>query len=203
MKPVALGMMRYKLWVLLFLLASVTVFCQNGPEREHRINNAQFPSISMDTLFKVVKDAELKKVRYYKAVDSTETIYILKFKMQRLDYQMHFNSNGKLQKVGFGVKEVDIPSDTFTAMQRYLQERYDKIKVRRMFQEYNLNSTETSQTTIKNAFQNLLLPTNRYRLLIIGKNASDRQPYEVIFNAEGEMETLSHTLPPNYDRILY
>ncbi|SDL69353.1 hypothetical protein SAMN04488514_102361 [Kriegella aquimaris] len=189
--------------LLLLFLGNMTIFGQKSQESQHRIKKAQFPTISIDTLFKAVNDSELKKVRYYKAVDTARTTYTLKFKMQRLHYQMHFYSKGKLLKVGFGIKEVDVPSDTYAAMQHYLQNRFKNVKIRRMYQEYHIISEEKAQSTIKNAFQNLMLPTNQYRLLIMGKNELGRQAYEAKFDAEGELNAFTEALPSNYDRVLY
>ncbi|WP_339707264.1 hypothetical protein [uncultured Kriegella sp.] len=197
-------MKRCKSFLLLLLfLANMTVFGQNGVEGEHRIKKVQFPSISIDTLFKTVGRSELTRVRYYKTVDTVRTSYTLKFKMQRLHYQMHFDANGNLLKVGFGVKEVDVPSDTYAAMRGYLQNRFEKVKIRRMYQEYPITSREKVHSHLKNAFQNLHLPTNQYRLLVMGKNKGGREQYVVKFDAKGGLKDLSMALPANHDRILY
>lgn len=193
---------RSSLFLLLFL-ARMTVFGQYDVEGEHRIKKVQFPSISIDTLFKTVKRSELKRVRYYKAIDTARTSYILKFKMQRLHYQMLFDSNGNLVKIGFGIKEVDVPSNTYAAMRDYLQNRFEKVKIRRMYQEYPITSREKVDATIKNAFQNLLLPTNQYRLLVMGKNKGGRGQYVAKFDAKGGLKNFSMALPANRDRILY
>ncbi|MFH6603387.1 hypothetical protein ACEZ3G_07860 [Maribacter algicola] len=60
-----------------------------------------------------------------------------------------------------------------------------------------------NETTLKNAFQNLMLPSIKYELMVAGKNDKNYEQFEILFDADGNFEKIRKSLPPNYDHILY
>lgn len=186
--------------LLLLLFTAVGCYAQNSYEREHRIKKSQFPKLQQEFLTSV---DGIKQPRYYKEVSNSEIAYILKFKKDRLYYYMNFNPEGHLQNMGFKIKEVDIPSDTFSNVQTYFSANFDKVKIRRMYQEYSVPDLEESEQTIKNAFQNMLLPGNIYKLILVAIKERKRVEYEAYFDAEGNFVKMRQSLPANYDHILY
>ncbi len=187
--------------LLVFLLAGSPCFSQNGLEREHRILNSQFPKNALMYIGEKVEGT--KKVRYYREIDSTQKIYTAKFKKDRLHYDMAFDENGNLKSIGFRVKKIDIPEDTYTKIQSYLKDSFEDVKIKRILQQYHANNSKTLEKTLQNAFQNLLLPSNLYKLLIVGKKKGKRLEYEVIFDADGTFMHICTSLPANYDHVLY
>jgi len=193
--------MNFKPGLFLFLLITST-FCysQQGFEREHRIKKSQFPLLNNPQL---VPDQGIKQLKYYKETDHSLSQYILRFKRDRIKYYMNFDNNGTLLKLGLRVNAVDIPSASYTIISTYLDHHFDRFKIRRMFQEYAVTDRTTSIETVKNAFQNMLLPDNQYKILLRGKNDGEWITYEAYFKADGEFIKIRHALPPDYDHILY
>lgn len=169
-------------------------------EREHRIRKSQFPSVNIGLIF---DGSMTNKIRYYKEVDSLETTYILKFKMARLNYLLSFDDAGKLKISGFRVKEIDIPEETFQKIRAYLNDSYEKSRIKRIFQQYPATNPENDESALKNTFQNLLLPSNVYKLIVIGKNDKKKNEYDLWFSADGNLIRKRQALPINHDRILY
>ena len=198
MRSIVLDMMRFSLFIVLLFL-SMVCFPQHI-EREHRIRKSQFPKMNIDLKF---NGSMTNKIRYYKEVDSLETTYILKFKMARLNYLLSFDDAGKLIISGFRVNEIDIPEETFQKIKAYLTDSYEKSRIKRIFQQYPATNPENDESALKNTFQNLILPSNVYKLIIIGKNDKKKNEYDLWFNADGNFIRKRQALPMNHDRILY
>ncbi len=193
-------MMRFSFFLILFSLGFLC-FSQNEQEREHRIKKSQFPSEAVDFFTENIK--EVKKIRYYKEVDTAQTTYSVKFKKDRLNYHIVFDKKNTLQTIGFRVKEIDLPSDTYLKIESYLTGRFDTFKIRRIFQQYSISKERTENQVLKDAFQNLMLPTTTYRFLISVRENGERKKYEALFDAEGNLKNIRAALPANYDRVLY
>ncbi len=169
-------------------------------EREHRIRKSQFPQVNIGLM---LNGSKTNKLRYYKEVDSLETTYILKFKMARLNYLLSFDDIGKLKISGFLVNEIDIPEETFQKIKAYLSDSYEKSRIKRIFQQYPATITENAKSALTITFQNLLLPSNVYKLIVIGKNDNKNNEYDLWFTADGNLIRKRLSLPMNHDRILY
>lgn len=196
MRYIVLDMMKYSyLALVLLMMLGPTCFSQTKLEREHRNKKAQFPSLESDIMIL----GNVKNLKYYKEVDSSRTIFIMKFRQNKIQYHIDFNDKGVLQNTGFMVKEVDIPSDTYAQIEAYLRENFKSFKVRYIQQRY----PGTSKNILKNTFQNLILPINTYKLMFRGKKADKKEDFIAIFDAEGNLTNIAVALPANYDRVLY
>jgi hypothetical protein len=180
---------------MLLLMLGLQCFSQTKLEREHRIKKSQFPSIDIDKL----PLENTKHIRYYREVDSSKITYILKFRKEKMHYQIGYSEKGTLQNTGFMVKEVDIPTDTYARISSVLNTNFKKVKIKYIQQRY-LGSTEY---VLKSTFQNLILPSNTYKLMLRGKKADKKEDYIAIFDAEGNLIKTAIALPANYDRVLY
>ena len=202
MKLIVLDTMKYRNSILIFLLfLSIACFAQYELEREHRILESQFPNKAL--IFVKEKAVSAKRLRYYKEIDSTQKTYSAKFKKDRLYYRMDFDEKGNLKDIGFIVKKIDIPEDSYSNIQLYLTHHIQQSKIKKILQLYSINDNKNPRETLKNTFQNLLLPSNLYKLTVIGKNEGKRQEYNITFDAEGTFKQMSLSLPSNYDHVLY
>ena len=91
--------MKNKLFVLLIvlLLCSFFVSSQNKYEREHRIRKSQFPKTALDLIESELNN--VKRLKFYKETDSTETSFEAKFKKDRLWYSTEFDDKGLLKDI--------------------------------------------------------------------------------------------------------
>ena len=105
--------------------------------------------------------------------------------------------------MGFNVKRVDIPEESFGRIANYLSQNFEKSKIRKMQQLYQTRGDGSPGKTIKNAFQNLMVPSMFYKLLVRGKKGDVPTDYSVMFDAEGNLAEIRKSLPANYDRVLY
>lgn len=187
--------------LVLFLLIAPLGMAQNKYEREFRIRKSQFPAKAYDLIQDKISDA--KRLRYYKEIDSTKISFEAKFKKDRLWYSVEFDEQGALEDIEILIKPVDIPADVLAKIQRYLDREYTKYKIKRLQQQYRATPQVSVEKTIKDAFQNLMLPSLNYELIVAGKQDRSYLQFEILFDAQGNFLNKRQSLPPNYDHVLY
>jgi len=87
-------------------------------------------------------------------------------------------------------------------MVSYFESQFSKHRIKRIQQQYPADQKQLKKT-FRNAFQNLLLPSLNYELVIAGKIDKNYFDYEILFDAEGNFKKIRKSLPPNYDHVLY
>jgi hypothetical protein len=174
---------------------------QSKLEREHRIKKSQFPE--KGKLFMETKIGPVKTLRYYREIDSSTITFTSKFKKDRLHYNIQFSENSEFQKVAITVKEIDIPMDSWQRITSFMDRYFTKYRIKKILQQYAVTKDQPEAATLKNAFQNMILPEIKYEILAKGKMDSSYQEYKILFDSEGDMVLLEKALPPNYDHILY
>lgn len=195
-------MMRFsKILLILLFFASTSNFAQVRVERQHRIKKSQFPSEAIETILENSND--IKRLKFYREVDSAQKTYTAKFKRSRLFYEMNFDKNGELKSLGFNVKQIDIPEESFERVRNYLSQNFEKSKVRKMLQLYPSGEKNNLEKDIRDVFQNLMTTNMMYKLLVRGKKDGKPADYNIIFDSEGSFKSMKKSLPPNYDRVLY
>ncbi|WP_072989592.1 hypothetical protein [Pseudozobellia thermophila] len=188
------------LFVFILAFSTASLLAQVRSEREHRIRKSQFPEKAVLTLEEKVEDA--RQMRFYKEIDSNVVSYKAKFKKDRLRYGITFNSDSEVEVIEFEIKPVDIPNDSYTQTIAYLEGNFEKYRVQKIQQQYLTEDRDLDQS-LKNAFQNLMLPSITYKFTVKGKKGKATEKYETIFDAEGKLKLIKKALPPNYDHVLY
>lgn len=203
MKLIVLDIMKYKCFLLLItaLFHYTTGIAQVKVEREHRIKKKQFPNTAHEFIREKLKDA--KKIRFYKETDTTKITYTAKFKKDKLYYSVEFDESGNPEDIEILIKEVDVPRDSWSQITKFLKEKFDRYKIRKIQQQYPVTSNEAAETTLNNAFQNLLIPSLNYEIMVRGKIHDTHADFEILFGAEGDFIKMRESLPANYDHVLY
>ncbi len=194
-------MKKFKIVLILLFLGAEVLTAQNKYERQHRIRKSQFPEKALNYISEKLENT--RRIRFYKETDSAQTSYEAKFKKDRLWYSVEFDKDGSLEDIEVLIKPVDIPNDSFSAIETYLKGYFSKYRIRRLQQQYPITKKEPTETTIKNAFQNLMLPSINYELIVSGKREKVFEQFEILFDANGDFKSIRKSLPPNYDHVLY
>lgn len=169
-------------------------------EREHRILKSQFPALAIATIDENV--VNFKRIKFYKETDSTKISYEAKLKKDKLWYSIEFNEEGMLEDIEVLIEPTDVPNDTYAKITNYLNNNFTKYKIKRLQQQYPSNK-EQVKDIFKNAFQNLILSSNNYEIMVVGKKDEGYLDYEILFDANGNFKKIRTSLPPNYDHVLY
>ena len=179
--------MRFSTLFLIGILIILKVNGQEKQELERRIAREDFPQKALAAMDPYLDDA--KRVKYYEESDGEKMSYEIKLKKGKLRYSIEFDPKGKLEDVEIRIKEVDIPSASLAAIEKDLKHRLDRYKIRKIQQQYvHSESREVSQT-LREAFQNLLLPDIRYELIVGGKQSKEYQTFEILYDANGSFIT--------------
>jgi len=195
-------MMKYnRIGFVFLLLGCMACHAQNKFEREYRIKKSEFPENAYDLISLELTD--VKKLRFYKEVDSAKISYEAKFKKDKLYYSIEFDEEGFLEDVEITITEVDMPNETFANIKAFLDRKCHLYKIKKIQQQYPFTSTADIKSTLRNAFQNLILPSINYELIVSAKTKEGREDFEILFDKEGNFVSLRKLLPPNYDHILY
>ncbi len=173
---------------------------QHKYEREYRIRKSQFPANALELIEEKITDA--KRIKFYKETDSTKVSYEAKLKKGRLWYSIEFSEDGVLEDIEILIKTTDIPDATLSKIEAYLNNNFNKYRIKRLQQQYPAR-TDALEKTLRNAFQNLILPTNNYEIMVAGKREDGYMDYEILFDADGNFKNQRKSLPPNYDHVLY
>lgn len=189
-----------RIFVFVFLMFSVLGIAQEKVEREHRILKSQFPPI---VYHKAALGDHVKKMRYYKEVATEQVVYSTKFKKDRLHYQMFYTEEGTLKSVAFAIKQIDVPDTVYALFETYFNGTFDSWKLVEMDQLYPVASKDLETETFSNAFQNLMLSSILYKLVVKGKQDAQKVHQEFWFTAEGKFVSSRDMLPANHDRVLY
>lgn len=194
--------MKYKIVCLVFVLTCAGWgHSQETSEREYRIKRSEFPLIAYE--FVKTELNNVKKLRFYKERDSARTLYKAKFKKAKLYYSLEFDATGGLNNIEVLITRVDIPDDSFSVIQTYLGKNFKLFKIHKISQQYLVSDEIPLKTTIKNAFQNLIISSLNYELFISSKSNKERHEYEILFDSEGNFIRIRELVAPNYDHILY
>ncbi|WP_405412393.1 hypothetical protein [Maribacter sp. Asnod1-A12] len=192
--------------ILIKITIAAFLFCfqlgrsQYKYEREHRILKSQFPAQAITNINENVID--FKRIKFYKETDSSKISYEAKLKKDKLWYSIEFNEEGSLEDIEILIKPTDVPNDTYDKIVSYLNNIFTKYKIKRLQQQYPSNKG-TAEEVFKNAFQNLILPSNNYEIVVVGKKDEGYLDYEILFDANGNFKKIRTSLPPNYDHVLY
>ena len=193
--------MRFKVFILLFITLGTAANSQVKYEREFRILREQFPQASFESVEPYLDG--VRKLRFYKEIDSSRRSYEIKFKKDRLHYSVEFNEQEALEDVEVIIKPVDIPEEAWTTITKDLDSKWSKYKVRKIQQQYPREAFTSDSETFQKAFQNLILPEIRYEIVVRGKTEDGYRDYELLYDATGDLLLIRESLPPNYDHVLY
>ncbi|UII74544.1 hypothetical protein LV716_09715 [Flagellimonas sp. HMM57] len=192
-------MMKYRLCLGLILL-TFTCWGQNKYEKEYRIAQSEFPTNAYELIAEQL--ASSKRIRFYKETDSLKNSFEAKFKKGKLHYSVEFDEQGILEDIEIIIKEKDIPEESWDNINEYLQNKFSKVRIVKIQQQYPVNGTSEKEL-IHHAFQNLILPYINYELVFAAKVEKGFQTYEALFNAKGEFIKLRKSLSSSYDHVLY
>lgn len=195
-------MMKFRAVCILFVFSGLyPLWGQVKYEREFRIRKEQFPEVALEMMEPHMDD--VRRLRFYKEIDSNRSSYELKFKKARLHYSVEFNPEGVLEDVEVQIKPVDLPDSSWEAIGQDLQQRFTRYKVRKIQQQYPRGSFNSDEQTLQKAFQNLLVPERRYELIVQARTDDGFRDFEILYDSEGGFLNLRKSLPPNYDHVLY
>lgn len=192
---------KFVILVTILLTAPVAGLAQAKYEREFRIRKTQFPPAGLEVAAPFLEGT--RRVHYYQETDSNRVSYEIKFKKGRLRYSVEFSAEGELEDIELGIKPVDIPANTWEAIEAHLTDTLGKHRTVKIQQQYPRAAFASDSETFRMAFQNMLLPEIRYEIMVQARGDKGFREYEVLYDHQGLFLSMRESLPPNYDHVLY
>ena len=192
-------MNKYKYLILLFIGMVCNTYGQQKQEWEHRIPKEVFPPTALALLKPYLKNA--KRIRFYQEKDGQKVSFESKFKLKRIFYSVEFSKNGSLEDVEFIIAPYDMPNETWETISNFLDTNYDRYRIKKIQQQYILNGN--AKNTLKQAFQNLILDTNNFEIIIAYRTPKGFKEMELLFNATGKLLSKRESEPQKYDHVRY
>ena len=184
---------------IILLFFCVASFGQKKQEQEFRIDKKELPDGVMAVLSNYLENT--KRLRYYKERDGEKSSYEVKFKKDKLHYSIEFDEKGALEDVELLIKQTDIPNEPFDNMTTYLQSNHKKYRIKKIQWQY-VNTGDAAQT-LREAFQNSVLPKLKYELIIATKDENGYGEFELTFDANGKHLLTRKAVNTKYDHVLF
>lgn len=193
-------MMKSSILSFIMFVTAHCAFCQAKYERESRIDQDGFPQSALSRIELYLQDA--RRIRFYQETDSVKQSFEVKFKKGKLHYSVEFDEKGALEDIEFTIAKNDLPEESWERINDYLKHNFSKYRIKKIQQQYPLKDGQPNET-IREAFQNLLLPYINYEFVFMAKNGKSFQMFEALFNSEGHLITLRKSFSSSYDHVLY
>ncbi len=193
-----------QVFLLTFVCCSFICTAQNSykHEKEARIEKKEFPSNALELLDKTLPK-KIKKVKYYKELDSTKVSYEIKLKYNGKKYSIEFSKKGVLEDVEITIKQKDIVPKTFEKIKKYLYGKYSSFRIKKIQLQYRNTNNIDAETIVKDSFSGTKTETLFYEIIAEVKTGKERYFIEITFTKEGDFELSRTIIQGSYDHILY
>jgi len=191
-------MMKYRFWLFFVLFfCSFSGVSQEKEERELKIGLNDFPN-SAQTIIR--ERVFVKRIKFYKEIDGNKLSYEAKFKYRNYQYSLEFSETGTIEDIEIKIKEKELPESALANIEDYLDNNFDKFKLRKIQMQY-LNSSFTD--VINAAFEKMESDKINYEIIVEYKKDRQIGLLEVTFNSKGQFLKKRDVKRSSYEHVLY
>lgn len=183
---------------IITLFYSESVFAQEKYEKESRIKYNQIPIKALD-FFKLLNTKN--KIKWFKEENLSKTTFEAKFKLDKLDYSVEFDSIGNIEdiEVLIDIKNLDI--NFISSVNLYLNQNCVSHKINKIQIQYSGN--EIDLATIFTPKQNNDKLNKKYEIIVKCKSNKTVDLFEYLFNEKGKYLTSSKIIQKNSSHLEY
>jgi hypothetical protein len=173
--------MRYSV-ILVFLLISASLFAQEKVEEERRIKKSEVPANAR----KWLRDAYegKKKVRWYYEETSGEQSYEAKLKWKGHLHSVEFNTEGIIEDIEVKLQEADLPETVRRNLEHYFETTYTSHTILKVQRQWIGSSEDLEDAIDENEVEDV---ETRYEIEFYGRAGSEKEIWEGLFDAQGQM----------------
>jgi len=172
-------------------------------EKEERISSVEMPERALEMLEPLLE--ETTNIKYYVEKDGERISYECKFKFNNSKFSVEFNESGRLEDVEFVVTPEDLPIKTRNALMGFLEDQYDRFKIKKFQKQYSsdnmgMPSVEIIARALNDDEDGMII---RYELEVDGKQDRKLVNHELLFDQEGLFIRKRTIIRRQVDNILY
>ncbi|WP_052823464.1 hypothetical protein [Neotamlana sedimentorum] len=191
--------MKFNIIILLFW--SCILSAQSKNEKEERITLSQFPNLAHQSLLSTEKP--LKKLKFFKEIDGSRKSYEAKFKYNKLQYSVEFDTLGKLEDIEIIIKQKHIPEGALQQITTYFKTNFDKYSFIKIQEQYINKKDKTDTDFINYILENPIGKHTHFEIIAEIKSKKDRLFKEFTFKFTGEFEKSRPISSSSYEHALF
>jgi len=191
-------MKRLTLLIFLSLLFIQQALAQDKYEKESRIKRAEVPEKAV----RFIDSAKLtKKLKWYEEQGLRLTTYEVKTCHNKSKYSIEFDASGSIEDIEIDRKWNEIPADTQSIINSFLDSIYQKKKIRKVQIQFTGSSDELHKMLTQP--NSTVTVTTKYEIVVKGKKNNEYEMVEYLFSDNGKMERRSKIILKNTDNLEY
>ncbi len=190
--------MRSICLLLILFAMSGSGFAQTKLEKEVRIRKKEVPKVALSFIDAI---NFTNKIKWYKETGLNKTSIEAKTKYRAKNYSIEFTLEGILEDVEIGIKQADIPQNTFDKMDELLTSEFTRYLIDKVQIQY-VGAPEALLSQLRNEAPAGEVKIN-YELVIVAKVNRVFKKYEYLFSENGEVLRYGEIIVRNTDQIEY
>lgn len=188
----------FTVMMLLFVLAPLNSLSQQKFERESRIRAEAAPQAAR-AFIRSMPQASRQKIRWYLEESLDGYSVEAKFKADKSCYSVEFDTLGALQDVEIQIPESALPAPVLQAVGRRLDGDFIAWKLLKVQRQYS--GTPTNVLLRLAGKSDDAAVTEKYEIVLRGRNKDGTAWYEYTFSATGAFELRSEIVSKNADNL--
>lgn len=190
-------MKRIRLILILFFWISFFAFSQEKIEREVKVKSSQVPTPAKEWLADAFE--ELRKPKWYLEYSQNGKSFEAKFHLNNYFYSVEFDSLGKLQDVEIEIPSSEIPTETWTKIQRYFSGEFNEVSVQKIQRQLIGKEDDVEDFFDENESEGV---TIRFEIVFEGKNDT-WQVWEGLFDELGTLISVVKVQSRPLDNLVF
>jgi hypothetical protein len=187
---------RKLMLIVLLTSAFTSSFSQLKFEKESRLKLADVPNPALELIESLAIPG---KIKWYSEESLTGNSVEAKFRFNKKNYSIEFDTDGKLQDVEVVIQVTEIPDKVKETIFKKLESEFYKYSIQKIQAHYPGKNPEII-TIIKNP-PNEFANSVKYELVVNGKTGNTTKQYEMVFDNNGILIEKKEIIQKNADNL--
>jgi hypothetical protein len=186
-----------KLTLIVLLISTFTsAFSQLKFEKESRLKRADIPPVA----FELIESLAIPgKIKWYSEESLTGNSVEAKFRFNKKNYSIEFDTEGNLQDVEITIEITEIQEGIKETILKKLESEFNKYSIQKIQVHYPGKNPKIL-SIIKNP-PNEFANSVKYELVVNGKTGNTTKQYEMVFDSNGILTEKKEIIQKNADNL--
>jgi hypothetical protein len=180
------------------LLLPLLSKAQHKYEREYRMKAAMVPEPARAFVDAIGADSRIK---WFKEIGLSDVTIEAKFNHNKRKFSVEFDTLGTLEDAEFIIKKLEIDSLVFSWIEQNLDSLYQKWKFRKIQMHYEGQSSDVIAAINDNKSGDGIQVS--YEIVLKGTAHRNTRLFEILFDDQGEIQSLLQIIQDKADHLEY
>ena len=182
--------------IVLLTSTFTSAFSQLKFEKESRLKRSDIPPPA----FELIESLAIPgKIKWYSEENLTGNSVEAKFRFNKKNYSIEFDTKGNLQDVEITIEITEIQEGVKEIIFKKLESEFNKYSIQKIQAHYPGNNPEIL-SVIRNP-QNEFINTVQYEMIVNGKTGNISKQYEMVFDNNGILTKKKEIIQKNADNL--